>query len=300
MVCPSPENLDFLKDKKPFVLHSFRPKRSSKKKKLLLDTNDARFFLKYVGNGIAEEVSKLYISIKQDINLKNYFPDLIAYEKGWLIYECVEGQDFFKFFIRSLFNRSFEKALELLFLQGNCLAAYHRSFVKDFVQAKDYLEPYFSQLNSSYSHADLMDELPVVKLYNGFTMRNILLIGSKKFLCLDIDGAFHPKLPQYMLPYHDISISILNILSLSTFPFLPYFRIKKAIYEFLKGYFYKHPYLRYSKFFLQTIIEFQYQGLTGLSIKDIYPSMKHIIFMKRISTAIKKNKFSFLPLTINE
>jgi hypothetical protein len=300
MVYSNPEDLVFLREKKSFVLHNFRPKRSSKKKKIILDTEDGRFFLKYVGHDIAEDVAQLYAKIMQDNCLKDYFPSLVAHEKGWLIYEYVEGQEFFKFVIRNFFSKSFGEVSELFFLLGKCLASYHKSFIKDFVHAKDYLEPYFLQLNSHHSHDDLTDKIPLVKMYNGFTMRNILLVQSKKFICLDIDGAFHPKLPQYMLPYQDISFSILNILSLSTNPFFPHSKIKKAIHEFLNGYFYDHQCIKYSKYLLQTFIEFHYHGVTSLSISNVYPSMKHILFRKKISVAVSKNRFDFLPSTVNE
>lgn len=181
MVYSSPEDLVFLRDKKPFVLHDFRPKRSSGAKKMLLDIEDGRFFLKYVGHDIAEDVAQLYMNIMQDNYLKSYFPSLITHEKGWLIYEYVEGQEFVPFVIRTLFSKSFEGALELFFLLGKCLASYHKSFIKDFVRAQDYYEPYFSQLNLCYSHDDLTDTVPLVKTYNAFIMRNILINRIQNF-----------------------------------------------------------------------------------------------------------------------
>ena len=74
MDCSRPEDLVFLGEKKPFVLNGFSSKRSTPKRKMILDTNDGRFFLKYVGNDIAENVAKLYVNIMQDDSLKGYFP----------------------------------------------------------------------------------------------------------------------------------------------------------------------------------------------------------------------------------
>ena len=298
---PKPEELAFLKEKKHFLLKGFTPKRASIKKKLLLETAGERYFLKYVRKEIAEQVAEISLEISQNSSLQNYFPTLIASEKGWLIYKFIEGEDFLKYVIRHLFSQEFEKTLPLFHSLGKCLSLFHQMFTKEFVNAKEELEPYFTQINMNGSHNDLIDELPLVKTYNDFTMRNVLLLDSKQILCLDLDAAFHRKFPKYMLPYHDIGFTVLNILSLSIIPVFLNNRIEMAVESFLKGYFENNDKMTYSKYLLQLFLVFHYHGLfADRNLNKLYPGLKHTTFRNRIANAVANNAFNFLPTTLTQ
>jgi len=292
----NPKDLSFFKSNPAFCIRDINKRDYSSRKKFYLYTEDQRYFLKFVGNDIAKNVAELYVKIMQHQQLNRHFPQLMANEEGWLIYQYINGQQLVKYFLKRFYKGSFGETLKIIYSIGNFLSIYHKAFIQDLIPARDFLKPYLIKLNLPSENEELSDKVPIVKTYNDFTMRNILITKSKEFFCIDIDAAFHPQFPHYTMPYHDISITILNILSLAIVP--PFFskKIKKTTSEFLTGYFHNNSEITYSKYLLETFMQLHYnEFFMDRKINTIYAGNKYILFRKMLKKSITQCKFGFLP-----
>jgi hypothetical protein len=299
MIPENPINLHFYKSKPILHIKAVQKGNRSSRKKFYVTTANQDYFLKFVGSDIGHNVFKLYTEIMQHRKLVRHLPQLWAVEKGWLIYQCIGGQQLVKYFLTNLYKKSFGEELNIIYSIGNFLSIYHKALIQDWITANDFLKPYLRKVNLP-SDNDKLLKVPIVKTYNDFTMRNILITQSKEFFCLDIDAAFHPQYPHYTIPYHDISITIINILSLDIIPLLFSQKIKRAIYKFLSGYFHNNSEMSYSKYLLTAFIQLHYNGyFMDRDIRTIYARNRYIRFRKMLDKSIMQGEFGFLPTTIS-
>lgn len=282
------EGLSFFSKQDVLLVKSLNPLRSSGTKKWKIQlANGKRYFLKQLNDDSAN-ICSLKVG---DANGKVFAKLPVQVENYIAIFDWQDG----KSFLKTLLYRFFISR-KWLYLQMFALGEWLRQF-----HEQQKLELGWNALDEK-TQIELKSKIELTKLvkqsfvksFKDFTLRNMLITKDDKIAIVDLDAPFDPSEPNYCLPYHDLSIFTVNVLSLSRVPVISINSLRSLLIAFLAGYF-KNRETDYDLLMFKNVFELHLEGkLIPHPLKEYYSGFLGKNFIRTFTIRLNKPE-SLLP-----
>lgn len=275
--------------------------------------NNGLFIAKTVYNAqkTYELLELLFDKYNQE-HVSTIFPKIYAYnsEYNYIIMEYIGGTILLKRVLTMLGMRSYRSLAKIFSDIGISLARFH-NIANDNKQRKslnDIVIPILEKINETnyfslcekekirnnlIKNMNLIGcdcEISITRLYNDWTIRNMVVTKSKELKLIDPDAMIHPNFPKRDTIWNDISTFIINIESLSRF--YPFFNNNHLYYlnnVFLNGYFSSSKNCLTAEeinfFYYFTVLKF-YLGLVERPLEIIYRDPFSSRYIKKLKTQL--------------